>query len=175
MKAERYKRYGRLPSIYNTCGTCHREFLSKRHHRQRREFCSNECRIAARKTGRFIACAECGVQFWVIPAREREHRTLYCSNACRVTAWNRESLARETPGSYQNNGWKVFERKCADCGYDARPEIILLHHIDGNRKNGAISNLVPLCQNCHCIRHLTMRGDARIPSARQHRAIGPEG
>ncbi len=158
----------RKPAITNTCQQCGKEFVAT-DHRRRAKFCSRKCVGASTKTGEVRCCAECGASFYIQGALTRvPTRGKFCSNDCRITAWNRASLAAERPGSYQQNGWKVYQRKCADCGYDEHPEIVLLHHIDGNRKNGAISNLVPLCQNCHCLRHLAMTGSAQVSSARKH-------
>ena len=50
-------------------------------------------------------------------------------------------------GSYK----KVFDERfrykkcCAMCGADE----FVIHHMDGNRKNNDIDNLVPLCRPCH--------------------------
>lgn len=43
--------------------------------------------------------------------------------------------------------------KCADCGYKKYPKVLQVHHIDENRKNNSIENLVVLCPTCHNVRH----------------------
>jgi len=43
----------------------------------------------------------------------------------------------------------LLPAKCKSCGEDAT----LLHHIDGNKKNNSIDNLMPLCSSCHTILH----------------------
>ena len=69
------------------------------------------------------------------------------------------------PGSYKINAWKTYDQKCYDCGIiDKR--ILVIHHIDADRKNGKIDNLIPVCHNCHCIRHIEMSGNNRMPSYR---------
>jgi hypothetical protein len=42
---------------------------------------------------------------------------------------------------------KEFNHRCAICGAD-RPH---LHHIDENPANNELSNLIPLCPNCHLV------------------------
>lgn len=42
-------------------------------------------------------------------------------------------------------------RICQICGYKEHPEIIEVHHIDGNHGNNDISNGIALCPNCHRI------------------------
>lgn len=41
---------------------------------------------------------------------------------------------------------------CHDCGNNDR-RVLLVHHIDRNRKNNKLSNLRWLCRNCHYIEH----------------------
>lgn len=43
------------------------------------------------------------------------------------------------------------EYVCPDCGDDSAEYQV--HHIDGNVGNGAMSNLVALCHDCHQARH----------------------
>lgn len=38
---------------------------------------------------------------------------------------------------------------CARCGYDKCSGILQIHHIDRNRKNNTMENLIVLCPNCH--------------------------
>jgi hypothetical protein len=44
-------------------------------------------------------------------------------------------------------------RQCEDCGWKEIVEILEMHHVDHNRKNGARANLRLLCPRCHEIRH----------------------
>jgi hypothetical protein len=167
----RLKEFQRKPSspIVNTCLHCNKEFISKKYHRLKATYCSQECVHAHDRTGAYLKCGFCETNFYVPKnLMKGSNKRLYCSNECRLSDWERKSLKNQSPNSYKRNAWKMFERKCADCGYEEHPEIILIHHIDGDRKNGLLTNLVPLCQNCHCLRHIAMRGNAKIPSSRRH-------
>lgn len=157
----------KLPPLIVKCKGCGVDFVDERR-RHTRHFCSSECKSKSDRTGQMRDCKECGQSFYVPRHKTDGTKGQFCSNACRISTWNRDSLAAQKPGSYKVNGWKVYERKCVDCGYDEHPEIILLHHIDGDRKNGKISNLAPLCQNCHCLRHLAMGGNGKQVSSRRH-------
>ena len=42
-------------------------------------------------------------------------------------------------------------RVCKLCGYKDHPEIIEVHHIDGNHHNNDIKNGIAVCPNCHRI------------------------
>ena len=39
--------------------------------------------------------------------------------------------------------------KCQMCGWNKYPQILHLHHKDGNHKNNKVSNCALLCPNCH--------------------------
>ncbi len=41
---------------------------------------------------------------------------------------------------------------CQRCGL-REPEILHVHHLDGNRKNNRDENLIVLCPNCHMKAH----------------------
>ena len=158
----RLREFQRKPQKRNplTCAHCSNPFYPKKRGTYlRAKFCSRQCSAMARCIhGR--NCKNCGKYF--IPSNGR---SINCSLVCRIEY----QIKRGRPGSYRQNAFKSFERRCYDCGYDIHPEIILIHHINGDRGNGALSNLIPLCQNCHCLRHIQMSGNAKIPSSRRHK------
>jgi len=48
----------------------------------------------------------------------------------------------------------LLEARCGSCGLASwlgRPIPLELHHVDGNPRNNALSNLVLLCPNCHAL------------------------
>lgn len=51
--------------------------------------------------------------------------------------------------AYRRNAFIAYEHKCAACGYNEDERILEVHHIDENRTNNKIDNLVILCPNCH--------------------------
>lgn len=51
------------------------------------------------------------------------------------------------PKATKDRVLKEFNHRCAICGAD-RPQ---LHHIDENPQNNELSNIIPLCPNCHLI------------------------
>jgi len=46
---------------------------------------------------------------------------------------------------------KRYNNKCVICGKNKSK--IIIHHIDGVRKNNTISNLLPICYFCHIGMH----------------------
>lgn len=114
-------------------------------------------------------CITCKKEISVIPSRY--YRTKYCSQKCRLNDWGVKSLAAQRPSYYKENAWRVYDKKCYDCGYNEYPEILLIHHKDGDRTNGSIYNLIPVCPNCHCIRHIKLTGDGRNPTYRRQKLL----
>ncbi len=160
--------YRKKPIITNICQKCKIEFISKKSPTKKQDFCSKKCSAQSRINGEIFICHYCQQEFRIpknlVERREKNERK-YCCRRCVVQDWNENSVKRQRPGSYRQNAWKVYEKKCYDCDLrDSR--LLVIHHIDGNRKNGNINNLVPLCHNCHCIRHVLMSGKRAIPSYR---------
>lgn len=51
----------------------------------------------------------------------------------------------------QYNYRKVKKDKCELCGSDLH---LCVHHIDGNRQNNSLDNLLTVCKKCHQTHHL---------------------
>jgi len=156
----------RKPTIINICKACGVSFISKKAPKKPQDYCSRQC-SAQKKCKEKIerTCQECNKIFYVAPNIVKKHSTggKFCKNECRLKNWNKNSMQVQKPGMYRKNAWRFYEKRCYDCGItDER--VLVIHHIDGNRKNGLLSNLVPVCHNCHCIRHIDLDNDGRIPS-----------
>jgi len=73
-----------------------------------------------------------------------------------------------TNGSYTDfrNNDKIIPRVCSDCG--SKDRRLELHHVDGNRENSKIDNLMRLCASCHKKREYAAgrvkRGEKGYPS-----------
>jgi hypothetical protein len=51
---------------------------------------------------------------------------------------------------YRYYGLYAYGGECAECG----DQDVEMHHINGNRDNNNIENLIPLCGSCHRLIHL---------------------
>jgi predicted restriction endonuclease len=58
-------------------------------------------------------------------------------------------------GIYRRYALRTYGEKCELCGYNKYKEALEVHHIDKNRRNNNIKNLMVLCPNCH--RLLTLK------------------
>lgn len=64
-------------------------------------------------------------------------------------------MGEKTPQSFQKAREKVFEEKGHECiicgrGHDYSPrQDLSVHHINGDRSDNRLENLIPVCQRCH--------------------------
>jgi len=59
------------------------------------------------------------------------------------------SMGRGGILNYRKTAFQNYERKCEICDYKEYPEILIVHHVDEDRKNNNYENLQILCPNCH--------------------------
>lgn len=51
--------------------------------------------------------------------------------------------------SYRKLALRNYPNKCAICGWDEDIDVLQVHHIDENRSNANLDNLIILCPTCH--------------------------
>lgn len=76
----------------------------------------------------------------------------FCSSACRDNKLKKPW--EELSPSKRERNYRAFalsqkKNECACCGYKEHVRLLDVHHIDGNRKNNALENLIVLCVFCH--------------------------
>lgn len=67
--------------------------------------------------------------------------------------------------NYRKIAFENYAPLCAHCGFGV-PEVLEVAHIDGNRINNDIANLVILCPNCHKMHDLDIISTETITSMR---------
>lgn len=60
----------------------------------------------------------------------------------------RTSASADT-NSYRLLAFRSYPHECEICGYSEFEDILEVHHIDEDRSNNNLSNLIILCPNCH--------------------------
>jgi len=53
--------------------------------------------------------------------------------------------------NYRQTAYSYYGKVCSNCEYNKYIEALEVHHIDGNRKNNNLDNLIVLCANCHSV------------------------
>lgn len=96
-------------------------------------------------------CPVCNKEFSYIFRVNKEPTT--CSRGCANTYFRSGENNPNWNGGTSTYRSKVDLTKCVSCGYSEIPQILEVHHIDRNRKNNNLSNLLVLCPTCHCREH----------------------
>jgi len=63
--------------------------------------------------------------------------------------------------NYRKLAFTHYDPLCAHCGFGV-PAVLEVAHLDGNRANNELSNLVILCPNCHKMHDLDLISTATI-------------
>ena len=146
-----------------TCKICSKSFYAKPSHLKLGwgKYCSNACRSKSQLNGKYVKCFVCSKQIYrsnssLVHSKSQKY---FCSKKCQ-TLW-RNSIYIEDRSPNWINGISsyrdIMSRKslineCKVCGIKDK-RILIIHHIDHNRKNNDVSNLVCLCLNCHFLVH----------------------
>ena len=119
---------------------------------------------SATKEYSFKGCSECKYEHTVCSYCGKEIRRLksdlktssgyvYCSREC-GNRHKAELTKRNDSNAYRRNAFEHYEHKCAICGWNEDIALLEVHHIDEDRTNNTVVNLIILCPICH--KKLTM-------------------
>lgn len=108
-----------------------------------------------------LQCAYCGKKFFRANSKLensksglyfccREHKDL----AQKINSGEQfNSIRPEHYGiginNYRQKAFQEYPHQCAICGWNEDEDVLQVHHIDENRQNGNLNNLIILCPNCH--------------------------
>lgn len=117
-------------------------------------------RSGSKERARLERCSDCGMERLV--RNSSEYKTNLCVH-CRgkkifhelgkkYGGWNYSTGI----GSYREKGLNKLNPIC-ECCSDKKLGSIIVHHIDQNRNNNHISNLMVLCRSCHFAIHYRLR------------------
>lgn len=99
-------------------------------------------------------CPVCRKEFklkWSLKAEKQVTCSYSCSNTFFRSGINNPNY--KSGSNYRQVALNTLGKKCANCGYSADEDALEVHHIDKNRDNNNITNLIVLCSNCHSILH----------------------
>lgn len=106
-----------------------------------------------------VICKHCRKPFVRRPYRMKAKTGLYfCSVECHNTAAKerldlslRPNWTEDASSSYRKRALEHYGPICSRCKYTGTA--LQAHHIDENRSNNDIKNLMVLCSNCHIEKH----------------------
>lgn len=127
----------------------------------RKNYCSNECKKLGQFKGKFVACAVCGKEIYKTPSQIAKSKSglSFCNKSC-ACSYNNTKLrsGKNHPSwtggksSYDEIAYKTYKKECSICKFDDE-NALEVHHIDEDRNNNDIDNLMILCANHHSLVH----------------------
>lgn len=164
-------------TIKKPCIICNTVFDAeiKELNRGNAKFCGRECFHKHRKQNKKpkepnCKCAQCEKPIYKRPSKIKASKSglVFCDRACKEAAQKIGGIKEIQPSHYTNvrKNYRVTAKEnlpncCAECGYDKYPEVLQVHHIDRDRSNNDIENLVILCPTCHEVDHF-LSNDGRF-------------
>lgn len=124
--------------------------------------CQEEAKNDRLKNNRTkVTCSYCGKEFYKQNSKLdksksglyfccREHKDLAQKIESDIPEiWPDHYQKNATIGSYRKKAFLNYPHKCAICNWNEDPELLEVHHIDENRLNNDLNNLIILCPICH--------------------------
>ena len=166
----------RRKAIWSSCVSCNKKFSARIYKDRVAKFCSKLCSTENRKRQVNLRCDYCGREF------QRTRNKLGCSRSGKVFCCRKhKDLAQRIESgilevqpphygngsgesSYREKALSHYGKRCKGCSYCELEGMLDVHHIDGERSNNHIDNLMVLCTWCHA---LITRGFVKITSNRQ--------
>ena len=146
-----------------SCRICNNKFYGKPSHIEKgwAKVCSKNCRFALQKTGKIVACNQCGKDTYKdkTTLRRSDSNKFFCNKSCQ-TIWRNKLYTKEKHANWttgKSSYRRILQREnrplvCIKCKTDDS-RILAVHHRDKNRDNNSIKNLSWLCHNCHYLVH----------------------
>lgn len=130
------------------CGTAFTHISSRAN---KAKYCSRTCYYKGR-IGKGLTeyeCNHCHKKFNDSKSKNRK----FCSRAC-VNKSEKETWKPTFTTIRKKLESRGKITQCQQCGYSEYPQILGVHHIDKNRNNNELSNLIVLCPICHSLAHM---------------------
>ncbi len=151
-----------MPEV--NCLICGKYFYIKPFHHNKGwgKYCSIRCRNKSQLKGKTKICFSCGKEIYrsLGDIKKSESKRFFCNKSCQ-TIWRNKVLYSGENHSNWKGGDSVYKRillrskikkVCKRCG-EIDMRILTAHHIDSNRHNNKVENLLWLCHNCHYLIH----------------------
>lgn len=145
------------------CDFCRQKFKKKKSQLKLsiKHYCSIHCSEQGRRKGKMIECFTCNNSTYksLKDLKNSNSGKYFCSRTCSNVWIGKQQRTENNPNwtgglsSYKDLLKRTNTKQaCVLCGKDNR-KILCVHHMDRNRKNNNVRNLIWLCRNCHFLVH----------------------
>ncbi len=146
------------------CQLCNHKFYAKPSWLKRGvgKYCSRKCKHNAQKTGKTVNCFICGKKVYKRKKALLHSKSgkFFCNKSCQ-TVWRNQEFRGSKHGNWKGGEHIKYREillkrkikpicKLCKCN-DLR--ILCAHHLDKNKRNNVIENLIWVCHNCHYLIH----------------------
>lgn len=154
------------------CKVCQSKFYSKPFwiKQGKGKYCSRQCSNIGVRTGKEVQCDTCGklVYKQKKALRHSKSKKYFCSKRCQ-TRWRNSFFTGKKHANWKHGEYSYksvlirhnVEAVCRLCKTKDK-RILAVHHVDHNRKNNQLGNLVWLCHNCHHLVHWYSEANERL-------------
>jgi len=150
---------------YNNCKICKNSFYAKQNWIVRGwgKYCSKPCQYQAQLNGKIVNCTWCDKEVYraLKDLKKSKSKNYFCNKSC-FASWKNETQFsigqshfnwKHGGGSYRNIMLREgMSQICGECSIKDK-RVLVVHHLDKNRKNNSLENLRWLCRNCHYLAH----------------------
>mgnify|MGYP001600280300 FL=1 len=146
------------------CLICGAEFYVKPSHQAKGwgKYCSIKCRTSSQFKGSTFKCFICKKEIYRSPLAIKKSKSgkYFCSKICQ-TVWRNTILFSGRNHSNWTYGESAYRRIlkssdktqiCVLCSTKDK-RVLIVHHVNKNRRDNDIANLIWLCCNCHYLVH----------------------
>lgn len=153
-------------AVHNKCKYCGKDFLVRKGWANKQFYCSRECSSLAHQKRITVNCTYCNKPFEKVQSKLNNSRSglYFCCREHKDLAQRLDFGCKEIMpdhygtitgiSSYRKLAFYAQDHKCAVCGWCEDERVLEVHHIDEDRSNNDINNLIILCPICH--RYLTL-------------------
>lgn len=154
------------------CKSCDKKFYAKPNWLEKGfgKYCSITCRGLDKRKGKEVFCFVCNKRVYksLKDLQRSKSKKYFCTKQCNL-CWQSSWQFGERHGNWKVGEFSyknIIKRKgvsahCRLCGKDDS-RILLVHHLDKNRKNNKWANLTWLCFNCHFLVHHDKKSESIV-------------
>ncbi len=146
------------------CKICRKKFYAKPKHIKLGwgKYCSKKCQYIGQRSGRYVQCDTCHNKIYktLQSLRRSKSKKFFCNKSC-FAVWKNKNILFGTKHPLWKNGKNAYRsiikrgkiKPICNICHTNDERVLVVHHVDKNRQNNSIKNLVWLCRNCHHLVH----------------------